>query len=83
MAVHNQNGQVLNSMGERICPGRTAQELITPCARCADDNLSPHGGLANLNTGVAILSKLMHEHFVQLSVHDAILNELQEVSVRE
>lgn len=83
MAAQSTNGQVFDSVRERICPGRTAQDLITPCARSADDDLSPHGGLANLNTGVAILSKLVHKHLVQLSVHDAILNELREVSVRE
>mmetsp|Transcript_7462 Transcript_7462/g.16998 ORF Transcript_7462/g.16998 Transcript_7462/m.16998 type:complete len:203 (+) Transcript_7462:205-813(+) len=41
-----------------------------------DDNLRPHGGTANLHTRVAILSELVHEHFVKLSIEHSVLYEL-------
>ena len=43
----------------------------------ADDDLGPHGGDADLDAGVAVLSELTHEELVELGVEDAIGHELQ------
>lgn len=46
------------------------------CAGGADDDLRLERGHADLNAGVAVLSKLAGEHLVELGEEDAIGNEL-------
>ena len=45
-----------------------------PCG--FDDNLSPHGRHANLNSGITILSELTLKDFVELGIEDSVRDEL-------
>jgi hypothetical protein len=51
------------------------QHVLSPGG--TDNDLCAHGGHADLNTRVAILSQLTSQELVQLGVEHAIRNELQ------
>lgn len=63
-------------------PGRQRRPLVATLQhdqyrQISTTHLRAHGGLADLNTGVAVLRELPREELVQLGVEDAICDELQ------
>ena len=54
---------------------RLTEHILGACG--PDDDLSPHGGHADLNARVSILSQLPVEELVQLGIEDAVRDELR------